>query len=77
METTVVSSSESSLSRPRVQYLPTRIIGFLGKVALGDLHARDMMKFGRILADHGFGKIGVELHQERVRKIEEADVGRV
>jgi tetratricopeptide (TPR) repeat protein len=70
MAITVVSSSERSLPQSHVQYLPPHIIGFLGKISLGNLHPRDMMKFGGILVDHGFGKMGVELHEEGAWKIE-------
>jgi tetratricopeptide (TPR) repeat protein len=69
MAVTIISTSETSLSRAHIQYLPPHIMEVMGKVDVSVLHVRDMMKFGGVMRDHGFGKLGLELHEEAVKKL--------
>ncbi|CAG8770140.1 16225_t:CDS:1, partial [Acaulospora colombiana] len=70
MAITIVSTSTAALSQEHFQYLPAHIIRSMDKVDLRDLHARDMVSFGSIMSDYGFGRAAVELHEEAVKKIE-------
>jgi tetratricopeptide (TPR) repeat protein len=69
MAVTIISTSETCLSRAHIQYLPPHIIQVMRKVDIRVLHARDMMKLGGVMRDHGFGTMGLELHEGAVKKI--------
>jgi tetratricopeptide (TPR) repeat protein len=69
MAITTISTAEASLSRSHIQYLPVHILEVMRRNELKDLHVRDMIKLGEVIGDHGFGKIGLELHEEAIKKI--------
>ncbi|PVF92025.1 FabD/lysophospholipase-like protein, partial [Serendipita vermifera] len=74
MAITVVSTCSEALSPAHVQYLPPHIIKLMKLVKQGDLHVREMIEFGVIMRDYGFGRVAVELHEEATKRIE-AKVG--
>ncbi|PVF91879.1 FabD/lysophospholipase-like protein, partial [Serendipita vermifera] len=74
MAITVVSTSSHTLSPGDVQYLPPHIIKLMETIKPGGLHVRDMIQFGVIMRDYGFGRVAVELHERVTRRIE-AEVG--
>ncbi|PVF91876.1 FabD/lysophospholipase-like protein, partial [Serendipita vermifera] len=74
MAITVVSTSLEALSPAHVQYLPPHVFRLMEQIKPGGLHVREMMQFGVIMRDYGFGKVAVELHEEATKRIE-AEVG--
>jgi tetratricopeptide (TPR) repeat protein len=69
MAITTISTSEASLSRSHIQYLPPHIIAVMRKINLSDLHVRDMIKLGVVMGDNGFVRVGLELHEGAVEKM--------
>ncbi|CAG8684289.1 16315_t:CDS:2, partial [Acaulospora colombiana] len=70
MAITLVSTCKAALSPAHVQYLPLHMVRLVDTNKLRDLHARDMIQFGKVLGDYGFGRVAIELHEEAVKRIE-------
>jgi tetratricopeptide (TPR) repeat protein len=69
MAITIIATSETSLSPSHFQYLPPHIIEVMREADLNSLHVRDMIKLGEVMGDHGYGKVGLELHEEAVKRM--------
>jgi tetratricopeptide (TPR) repeat protein len=72
MAMAMISSSVTSLPQEHIQYLPPHITRVMTRANSAVVQVRDMLNFGDIMVNHGFWRMGVELHEEAVKKIEQA-----